>query len=245
MRWSNYLFLLLFCACSKGTIQHIDRNAFYFQVHDLDAEALDKHYSSFLGRVNLKREKFAFDFKKDASDETLRSARKFLYRTLTDTLFQYWYDTDWDYYGTSEKPRQGNIACGYFVTTTLRHAGFKIDRVRLAQQAASVIINTICNPNSVKIFTNGNLSGFSKHVRSLDDGLYIIGLDNHVGFIQKKDTSSFLIHSSGWPERKVKCEPALTSTPIVRNNFFMIGNVLSNKELVKKWIRGEEIPIAE
>jgi hypothetical protein len=47
---------------------------------------------------------------------------------------------------TSETPGRGEIACGYFVSTVLRDAGFGVERVRLAQQASERIVRTLSAP---------------------------------------------------------------------------------------------------
>src|SRR5688572_11801089 len=51
----------------------------------------------------------------------------YLETCLRDSMFEYWYGTRWGFYGTTPKPRQGKIACGYFVTTTLKHLGLNIN----------------------------------------------------------------------------------------------------------------------
>src|SRR6187455_2399459 len=41
---------------------------------------------------------------------------------VVETIIPGWIGTAWNFNGTSEKPQQGSIACGYFVTTILRDA---------------------------------------------------------------------------------------------------------------------------
>ena len=65
----------------------------------------------------------------------IAEARTVLTRSIYNDLLPAWYGTPWDFNGTSEVPQQGKIACGYFVSTILRDAGWKVERVRLAQQA--------------------------------------------------------------------------------------------------------------
>jgi hypothetical protein len=36
---------------------------------------------------------------------------------VTETIIPAWIGTGWDFNGITEKPQQGSIACGYFVTT--------------------------------------------------------------------------------------------------------------------------------
>ena len=44
---------------------------------------------------------------------------------LRDDLLPAWNGTAWAMNGTSQVPGRGSIACGYFVSTTLMHAGFR------------------------------------------------------------------------------------------------------------------------
>ena len=44
-------------------------------------------------------------------------------------IFPHWYDTKYDFYGQTETPGKGKIACGYFVSTVLRDIGVPIERV--------------------------------------------------------------------------------------------------------------------
>ena len=71
------------------------------------------------------------------SDSVMSSV---LFNSMIDSIFPAWMGTNWDFNGTSNVPKQGEIACGYFVSTTLKHVGFNLNRYKLAQQAASVVL---------------------------------------------------------------------------------------------------------
>ena len=45
------------------------------------------------------------------------------YYVMTDSVFPHWMGTKWDFNGVSNVPGKGMIACGYFVSTTLKHVG--------------------------------------------------------------------------------------------------------------------------
>ena len=234
--------LLFFYSCSEEN-PNLSDDAFYHKIEAFDEVELNNRYQELKTRMNKQREGFKKDLGHRNMSEVIPVAKKYLYKTLNDSLFHFWLDTKWDFNGITEIPRSGSIACGYFVTTTLRHAGFKIDRVKLAQQAASIIINTLCDQKSIKIFSNKNLTGLKEYFKSIDEGLYIIGLDNHVGFIQKKDTSAYMIHSSGVSPHKVMIQNIHECGPVLWSSFHMIGNLLGNKNVLEKWIKGEEIPM--
>ncbi len=60
-------------------------------------------------------------------------ARVILEHSLPE-MMRCWLGTPWDFNGTADGPGGGKIACGYFVATLLKDAGFRVDRYQLAQQ---------------------------------------------------------------------------------------------------------------
>ena len=174
--------------------------------------------------------------------ERVKEARNYLNRTMQQQVFDYWYGTDWDYYGTTETPRKGQIACGYFVSTTLLHAGFDLERYKLAQQPASKIIRTLCDENTLKRIGHGNLTGLLQHMEGEPKGIYIIGLDNHVGFVLKDDDGIWMVHStSSSTARGVVKEKLGESRIVQRSKNYWIANLLDHEALIKKWITHEHI----
>ena len=67
-----------------------------------------------------------------------------------DELLPAWDGTPWDFHGTSQAPREGKIACGYFVSTTLLHLGLQVERVRMAQQASELIVKSLVSTNPIR-----------------------------------------------------------------------------------------------
>ena len=102
---------------------------------------------------------------------------------LTNKIFPYWYGTDWNFNGTSQKPNEGSIACGYFVTTTLRDIGVDINRVKLAQCASEEMIKKLVSEDNIYRFSNKNIQEFEKTLKEKGNGIYVVGLDHHTGFL--------------------------------------------------------------
>jgi len=73
----------------------------------------------------------------------IRFSQAFLIQTITEKIFPCWYNTPCDFKGTTQQPGKGRIACGYFVTTVLRDAGFLIPRVKWAQFAPESMIHAL------------------------------------------------------------------------------------------------------
>lgn len=161
-----------------------------------------------------------------ASKETdLNQIPALMERCLVDSIFEYWYETEWDFNGTTQEPRKGKIACGYFVTTTLKHLGLNIDRVHLAQQAASAIINEICDNSSIKVFTNAHYKNLNEYVSKYNGNIFIVGLDNHVGFIVREKNELYFVHASGISPYKVMKEKCDDASLLVYSKYHMVGHL--------------------
>jgi hypothetical protein len=129
-------------------------------------------------------------------DASLAEARKILVATLRDEMLPAWNGTTWAFHGTSQTPRQGEIACGYFVTTTLLHLGMQVDRVQLAQQASELIAKSLVAPQPVRRTSDLEIDAFLAKVRASGAGIYIVGLDNHVGFVVVDGPDTWFHHAA-------------------------------------------------
>ncbi|MFT5513796.1 MAG: hypothetical protein ACI8SE_002206 [Bacteroidia bacterium] len=92
-------------------------------------------------------------------------AQALLYTTINAHLPSYWIGTEWDFNGTTQTPKSGNIACGYFLTTTMQQTGYEIKRVWMAQQASSVLIKAYCS--DIKIMSS--LKAVSEYLKNQKD----------------------------------------------------------------------------
>lgn len=175
-----------------------------------------------------------------AKDKVLTLAGKDLEDLLIKGLFPFWYGTAWDFNGYTNVPGEGKIACGYFVSTTLKHAGFVVNRYRLAQQSAKKACNVLACTIPLKHVVTDQVEVFKKSCTSLEEGLYAIGLDYHIGFLLYRKGRFFFIHSTfvgadGVILEKIEDSPAFYSTS------YYVGTVSTNRLLIKKWLLEEEI----
>jgi hypothetical protein len=176
-----------------------------------------------------------------AKSEVLRETGAWLRDALDKELFPHWYGTQWDFYGVTQTPRDGKIACGYFVTTLLRDAGFQLERARLAQQASEKIILSLVRPAFVQRFRNTALTDFVAAVKQKGAGLYIVGLDNHVGFILHNGQEIYFVHSSyGDPQEVVK-EIAAESLILSSSKYRVLGALTADEQLLAKLLNGTKI----
>lgn len=216
---------------------------------EISPEEKLESYKKLTSRIEQKQKQFELEFPtvdKVHQDGLVALAKGYISTTLSDSIWSHWYGTPWDFCGTSIEPGFGKIACEYFVTTTLEHVGYRIDRVKLAQQAASVIIATMCGEGKTKIIGNNNYVDLEDYIMSRKDGLYICGLDNHVGFIQKNDNKAYFIHSSGLSgQLKVMKEEIESSHAIQCSQAYYVGSLTANESNLIKWIKKEKIDLVK
>lgn len=196
-------------------------------------------------RIHQKRLVYEMDWKQHPQKLTTlqNMSRQYLYQMLTDSIFDYWYGTTWDFNGTTQKPRKGKIACGYFVTTTLEHCGFSLPRVKLAQQAASIIIRTLCTQKTIETFND--LQQLKAYMDKQKDGIYIVGLDTHVGYFWKTATQLYFVHASYSGNKQVSKELWNESIVLGKSKLFVVGDLLGNVDLLNHWIQGTPIVMSK
>jgi hypothetical protein len=156
--------------------------------------------------------------------------------TVTKTIAPAWIGTQWDFNGITQVPQQGKIACGYFVTTVLRDAGMPIARVKMAQCASEKLVTTLVQDKYVKRFSNIGIDDFMAYLKLNGFGLYIIGLDNHTGFIFNDGLDIWFIHSSIVGTRDVQKEKAANSFILQKSKYRIVGKISADGLLLQKWI---------
>lgn len=169
---------------------------------------------------------------------TIDSAGVVFTEFLVNKIIPHWYGTDWDFNGYTDVPNQGLIACGYFISTTMKHMGVNINRYRLAQQAALNGAKSIVDDYS-------KLKWYKKveELYVLKEGLYKCGLDNHVGYLLKRKGELFFLHSSYVGEAKVTCEFARESPALNSSNNYLITPITSNHYFIRKWLYNERFTV--
>ncbi|RYD70663.1 MAG: hypothetical protein EOP53_25020, partial [Sphingobacteriales bacterium] len=68
------------------------------------------------------------------AESKTQQVQDFIYSNISKKMPGYWDGTVWDFNGTTRKPGEGSIACGYFITTILEDIGLKISRIKMAQE---------------------------------------------------------------------------------------------------------------
>ena len=205
----------------------------------VDYDAAKSELSALRQRTQVEYAKANTAAKKSAA---LAVARAELLAAFDTQLFPAWAGTAWDFYGTTEAPREGKIACGYYVSTLMRDAGFKVERVKLAQQASEWIVKTLAENDETLRFRNNESKALLAEVRSkLGEGLFVVGMDFHVGFLRIDAKGEQLCHAAFFEPKAAVCEDAATS-PGFASTYHVVGKLFADAQL-RAWLEGQRFPV--
>ena len=201
-----------------------------------------KSYEKTLEGIRNRKYALSNAYNSDKNDSlVLDSMNILLTESLLNQVIPYWYGTPWAFEGHTNVPNVGEVACGYLVSTTLKHMGVNLNRYKMAQQAALLEIKSIDQDyyKCISCEANAFLKDFSNKKA---DGIYIIGLDNHVGFLLKRMGEMFFVHSD-YINGKVNIEVASNSEALIYSESFYVGDLSNNVDFLKKWLSCAEIII--
>lgn len=156
---------------------------------------------------------------------------------MVNKIFPYWYGTPWNFNGTTQKPNEGKIACGYFVTTTIEDMGFPINRIKLAQCASEEMIKELVSKENIFRFSGISMEDFEQKIIKKGNGLYLIGLDNHTGFVLISDEENYFIHSNGYFPQEVMKEKLSDSKIIAKSKYRVVGKMSADKKFLNNWTK--------
>jgi hypothetical protein len=168
-----------------------------------------------------------------ASDEIIAGVRE---------LARRWTGTRWGLGAPqATAPGPGKINCGTFVGTVLRDAGFTVDVPVLQRQPSQLIIRSFVGPERMRRWSNASMARFVADVRKMGTGLYIIGLDFHVGLLVQTEGDLRFLHAS-YVTGTVVDEPAAAAPPIVASKYRVVGKLLDRANL-RAWLEGRRIEV--
>ncbi len=172
-------------------------------------------------------------------------AGKLFEEMLLNQIIPHWYGTKWNFYGHTNEPQSGEIACGYFVSTTLSHLGVNVDRYKLAQQSPLNEAKTL-SPGGRVIDISVENSGdkFAAIRDSISEGICFVGLGNsHVGFLLKRKNELFFLHSSYFAPAAVTIEKAEESEVFAAYDRYFLVELSNHPLFVKKWLKRERFNV--
>ena len=156
-------------------------------------------------------------------------------------LSRHWLGTRWGLGPpqASHPGQGGKINCGTFVGRVLRDAGFVVDVARLQRQPSQLIIESFTSTS--RRWSRAPMERFLADVRAMGPGLFIIGLDFHVGLLIQTDDDLRFVHAS-YETRTVVDEPARAARPVIDSKYRVVGKLLGRAN-VRDWLAGRRIAV--
>ncbi|MEX1049244.1 MAG: hypothetical protein WED15_06930 [Akkermansiaceae bacterium] len=181
----------------------------------------------------------------DAQRRAVENDARIVLEAALPAMMQCWLGTPWDFNGTAKTPGEGRIACGYFVATVLKDAGFLVDRYKLAQQPSENILRSFLPRNSCVLTVGKNYQKFAAELDASEPGVYVVGLDTHVAFILVSGDGFRFIHASGSRPWCVVDENRDEAEVLKRSNWRMLGHITADREVLKRWLKAEKIVVRD
>ncbi|HEX5790285.1 MAG TPA: hypothetical protein VFY13_03985 [Luteolibacter sp.] len=175
----------------------------------------------------------------------IEAEARVLIEKVMPEMMRCWLGTPWDFNGIAAAPGGGKIACGYFVSTVLQDAGFRVDRYRLAQQPSSLILHTFLPHEQCRLTAGQDYNAFADGLQQLEAGIYLCGLDHHVGFLVVGDETFRFVHASASSPPRVVDQSRDDATALRVSNWRMIGNLSASPDVIRAWLKGDEIEVRE
>ena len=195
------------------------------------------------------REDLVLQYRKASSSEQKAAvehdARVILEMVLPE-MMRCWRGTGYDFNGIAERPGKGKIACGYYVSTLIRDAGFKVNRYKLAQQPSANILHTFTKEENCQLRVGEKYDTYADWLEGMEPGIYLMGLDTHVGFVvlERSGDMKFL-HSSGINKAGVVEEARDQAAAIKWSNWRMLGRFTADPKVIRTWLAGEDVRVVE
>lgn len=105
------------------------------------------------------------------------------------------------------------------------------------------MIKNLVLPGAIKRFSNAPMEQVVRTLKAWGDGLYLVGLDQHTGFVVNRKGELRFVHSSYYEDvMRVVSQPFAETSPLTESRYRVFGKLLGDP-MILRWIKGEAFPI--
>jgi hypothetical protein len=205
-----------------------------------------KRYATLSRELERRRVELAArhrDAPNDAERAAVERAARAVLEDSLPAMMHCWLGTPYDFNGSASRPGSGKIACGYFVSTVLKDAGFGVDRFQLGQQPSGNILRTFLPEKSCLLTIGEDYQKFASALAKREPGVYIVGLDTHVAFVVVDNNDFRFIHATGRSPRCVVDQDRAKARTLQRSRWRMLGNLTADRGVIRRWLKAEKIAV--
>lgn len=205
-------------------------------------------YEVLVDELKRWREQLTVQYRKartDAERAAVEQDARVILELFMPEMMRCWLGTGYDFNGVAEKPGIGRVACGYYVSTVIRDSGFKVNRYKLAQQPSENILRTFVQSENCLLRVGYDYEKYVDWVEAKEPGIYLIGLDTHVGFIVNEGGKMKFMHSSGVRHAGVVEELRDDAVALRGSRWRMLGHFSGDPKVLRMWLSGEKVRVLE
>jgi hypothetical protein len=237
IRCAFMLVLLLFMAPTSAVGDAFDPEAYEAYLRTLEAQRVD---------FGIRLHRARGDERQLIRDQ----ARQVVTSAIRERIFPAWLGTPWGLGPTSTaiRPHEPGkvVGCSYFLTAVLLNAGLRLEsRARFAM-APSELIQKALTPAKTDLHRIFKVEGepLRRRIAKLGDGVYVVGLNIHTGFLVVKGNDVRVVHASYTPPTQVVDEPLLQSQVIdlSQRRGYVVTPLFQDDFLIDAWLTGKPVP---
>ena len=160
-----------------------------------------------------------------------------------DELHRLWRGSRWGLgMPQSTRPHRGKTNCGLFVAVVLRDAGFRLPIWKFNRQASRDAIRSVAPRRAMRYFHRVPIERFAAGVKAMGPGLFLIGLDFHIGFLRYDELRGLRFVHASYIDKVVVDEPVERAEAIISSRYRVVGKLLQPM-MLDAWLSGRRIHV--
>lgn len=211
-------------------------------------------YEATLAAIEAERQRLAGRYAAAAGQEKARAAiraeaRAYVRAAIVDEIVPAWLGMPWGLgsNSTANRPHAPGmtVACGYFVAAVLEAAGLRLSSRFKFAQATALRVQRSLAPDAVHRYFSVAGEVLAQKIAGLGEGVYVIGLANHIGLVVVDARGVRLVHASYTGDQLVTDEPLAAAQAIAdsRPKGYFVSPVMHDDRLADLWLRGAAVPL--
>lgn len=137
------------------------------------------------------------------------------------------------------------VSCSWFVVSLLENAGLNLGNPSGFAGTIAVHLQRSLSPEKkdFKRIFNASPRQLEKRMMKWGDGLYIIGLNCHIGFVHVQGQKVTFIHSNYTHPTQVLAEPLINSEAISlsEDTGYVVTALFKDNRLLHHWLTGQKL----
>ncbi len=172
-----------------------------------------------------------------------REALRFISSSIYDSLAPYWLGTKFSKTGNTKYPGIGLVSPEHFVIQLFLDAGLQVKVDPEFNPKPIDLVEILLFDRNIFHYDNISMISFLQELNQKGDGLYLLALDSHIGFVSLQGGQRKFLHASPTNPFCVVKEDLENSKIIAQSKNRTLGSISGSSELIKVWLSNEPIKI--